>query len=218
MMYLLGIKKRRGKLIYPGVHKGLSLLKIFFKYVKCYAFKANPEIFKKIPKIIKLFPGVNIYNKAIANSNGNLKFNISSNDGASSSLSKFDKNWNNSSIQMIKTIEVEAIKLSDFFEKNKIFDVDDYVSDFQGYDLVVLKTLKDLIDQKKIKTITCETLKTNKQKIYGEAPDNSFEGFNQLLSKNYKYIASGWSNLKEVVFKETHANWIEMDCKWVLKK
>jgi hypothetical protein len=119
---------------------------------------------------------------------------------------------------MIKTIEVEAIKLSDFFEKNKIFDVDDYVSDFQGYDLVVLKTLKDLIDQKKIKTITCETLKTNKQKIYGEAPDNSFEGFNQLLSKNYKYIASGWSNLKEVVFKETHANWIEMDCKWVLKK
>lgn len=218
MLYLLGIKKRRGTLIYLGVHKGLSLLKIFFKYEKCYGFEANPEIFNKIPKIIKLFPGVNIYNKAISNSNGNLKFYISSNDGASSSLSKFDKNWNNSSIQMIKTIDVEAIKLSEFLEKNKIFDVDDYVSDLQGYDLLVLTTLEHLIDQKKIKTITCETLKTNKQKIYDQAPDNSFDGFDQLLSKNYNCIASGWSNLKEGVFEETSANWIEIDFKWVLKK
>ena len=53
---------------------------------------------------------------------------------------------------MIKTIDVEAIKLSEFLEKNKIFDVDDYVSDLQGYDLLVLTTLEHLIVRKKIKT------------------------------------------------------------------
>ena len=50
---------------------------------------------------------------------------------------------------MIKTINLETIKLFEFFEKNKIFDVVNFVSDLHGRDLLVLKSLKHLIVQKK---------------------------------------------------------------------
>lgn len=53
-------------------------------------FKLTLKFFIKIPKIIKLFPRVKIYNEAISNSNGKSKFNISL-MMVRSFLSKFDK-------------------------------------------------------------------------------------------------------------------------------
>lgn len=216
ILYLIGLKKRKGTLVYLGLHKGTSFFKIFYRYKVCYGFEANPKLFKSLPKIIKLFPNVNIYNKAVSDKDGKIQFNISSNNGASSSIGIFKKNWNDN-IKMVDTITVSSINLMNFINNKNIDFIDEYISDIQGFDLHVLKTLKPMIDEKRIERITCETAKNEYGNIYENAPDNSFKGFEELLGKNYECVSKGWGILQDGVFNEVPEAWWEFDAKWRVK-
>jgi FkbM family methyltransferase len=214
--YLIGFKKRKGTLIYLGLHKGASFSKIFFRYKVCYGFEANPELYQVLPRIIKWFPNVYIYNKIVSNTEGQMQFNISNNQGASSSIGTFKEGWNNN-IKMLKTITVSSINLMRFISDRNIDFIDDYISDIQGFDLQVLKTLKPMIDERRIETITCETAKDKYSNIYENAEDNSFTGLKNFLGKNYECVSIGWGVLQDGVFNEVPENWWEFDSKWRLK-
>ncbi len=105
-----------------------------------------------------------------------------------------------------------------FVKKNNINYIDNYISDIQGMDLEVLKTLKPMIKNKMIKTITCEVTINEKRNIYHNLPDNSESGFQNLLKENYKLVAKGSGILLENNFDLIPKNTWEFDCKWNLKQ
>ncbi len=77
VLYLLKIKKRKGILVYLGVHRGVSFSSIFQRYEVCYGFEANPKFFADLQKDYKRYSNVHIYNVAVAKEKGEIEFNIS---------------------------------------------------------------------------------------------------------------------------------------------
>ena len=208
--------KEYNVLLYLGVHRGDGFDQLIGAHKICYGFEANPELYRQLIKKYKYYKNVHIIFAAVTDYNGMINFNISSNNGASSSIGNFKSGWNDS-IKMVKSIEVPAIKLSDFLNERNIDFIDSYCSDIQGNDLTVLKTLSFWVKNKKIGNVTCETSKDSHQNIY-ELGDNSEAGFKKLLDKNYFLVAKGWGVLNDGEFLEVNEDWWEMDCKWKLKE
>ena len=107
------------------------------------------------------------------------------------------------------------INLSDFLSSNGINFIDLYVSDIEGLDFNVLKSIKSFIDEKKIKKIQCEVVVNNLSNPY-EDLENAESNFTELLSKNYVMVASGWGNLIEGSH-EVIQNYRFKDVMWALK-
>ena len=216
-------KKRNGTLVIVGLESDGIFSLIHTAYERCYCFEANPERYIKLVEKYSNNSRIFLYNVAVAQYDGEITFNISSNNnGASSSVGNFDENWvelyGKEEIKMIKTIKVPCINLHSFLIKNNISNIEDYISDIQGMDLEVLKTLKPMIDSKKIGTITCEVTREDKKNIYKDLPSNSENDFASLLNKNYELTSKGWGVLKDGVFEEIPDTAWEMDCKWTVKK
>lgn len=215
VLYFLNINRNKNVLVYLGLNYGQGFDSIFRNYKKCYAFEANPEIYKSIIKKYKKYKNITLINAAVSLKKGFLEFNIS-NNGVSSSIGTFDEKWTNKDVKMIKTIKVPSINLSEYLKEQKVTYIDDYHSDIQGFDLEVLKTMKDFINNGKIGTITSEVTKDKYLNIYSNLPNNNESGFNQLLSNNYELVAKGEGILKEGEFNEVPESWWEMDCMWKL--
>ncbi|MGE5479950.1 MAG: FkbM family methyltransferase [Chloroflexota bacterium] len=214
-------KKDKGVLVYVGAHRGSGLDRIAFEYEKCFVFEANPELIPLLKKKYSIFHQIEIVHGAVTSFDGTITLNVSSAGGSSSSLGKFKGDWPNASrhlVEMVKEVAVPAINLNNYIASKGVDRIDTYVSDIQGMDLEVLKTLKKLIDEKRIGTIISETAKDERGNIYEGLPDNSESGFKALLGENYYLAAKGWSFLKEGVFQEVPEDWWEMDCMWKLKK
>jgi FkbM family methyltransferase len=210
------LSKDKRILVYLGVHKGAGLDELIHYHAVCYGFEANPDLYELLIKKYKKYKNVHIIHAAVTDYNGVINFNISSNNGASSSIGKFKSGWNDT-LEMIRTIEVPALMLSDFLKDRNIDFVDTYFSDIQGNDLTVLKTLSLMIKARKIGSISCETAKDSHDNIY-DLGDNSESGFKKLLDENYYLAAKGWGVLKDGEFVEVDESWWEMDCKWNLKE
>ena len=216
------LRKKRGTLLIIGLDDNGVLGLLFRGYKKIYGFEANPDRFKKLQNKFANHPHVKLLNVAAAPKNGVVEFHISSNNnGASSSMGTFKDEWDEyktGKLKMNRTIKVPCINIFDFCQTNDIQFIDDYISDIQGMDLEVLKTMFPMILERKIGTITCEVTKNDKGNIYKGLPDNSEKGFNEILNEHYKLIAKGWGMLKDNQFDPIPDESWEMDCKWERKK
>lgn len=78
-----------------------------------------------------------------------------------------------------KKIKVKTINLGEHLESLNINFIDEYLSDAQGYDLKILKSLKNFIYKNKIKKITCEVTRNKKDNPYYQTDnfENSFDSF-----------------------------------------
>lgn len=211
----------RGTLVYVGMHKGASFESIFRKYTRCHGFEANPVLFQELQRKFARFPHVHLEQAAVTTSDGEIDFHISSNDGASSSVGEFDPNWpgaKSGKVLMKETLRVPSVNLCSYLERNGIDYVDDYISDIQGMDLTVLKTLSSWIEAGRIGSITCEVSLDSKRNPYHDLPDNSERGFEELLKENYVRVACGTHDLKDGVFAPVPDGWWEMDCRWRCKR
>jgi FkbM family methyltransferase len=209
-------KEKKGVLIYIGLFQGSSFSRLINSYKVCYGFEANPKLYKIQKRKYRYYKNIHIIHAAVTDYNGMIKFNISDNNGISSSIGTFKKEFP-TNIKMVNSIEVPAIRLSDFLNEKNIDFIDAYCSDIQGNDLNVLKTITSFIDNKKIGSITCETAKDIYENIY-DLGDNSESGFKELLSKNYYLAAKGWEILEDGKYTDVNEDWSEMDCKWRVKK
>ena len=218
ILYSIGLRKRHGTLVYLGVHKGQQLGNSFQRFKTCYCFEANPKLFAELKNDFRSYKNVRLFNMAVAKESGVIEFNISSNDGASSSIGSFSDSWNHPEVKMVETIEVQSVNLHEFIQEHNVDYVDEYVSDVQGMDLEVLKTLEPMIRQGRIGSISCEVTKDEHGNIYKDLPDNSESGFNKLLGDQYECVAKGWGSLEDNSFTDVPEDWWEMDCKWRLKQ
>jgi FkbM family methyltransferase len=219
----VAFKKRilapKGVLVFIGMDPNGEFNILYSGYKKCYGFEANPDRFEKLMKKYAHHKNIRLFNCAVADYDGEIEFNISSNNnGASSSVGCFNKEWQEKmDIEMIKRIKVPCINLFKSLEKNDITFIDDYISDIQGMDLEVLRTLRPMIEKRQIGSIKCEVTKDAYKNIYKDLPDNSESGFRELLEGNYELVAKGQGLLMDYKFDKIPEEAWEMDCKWNLK-
>ncbi|MEP7322778.1 MAG: hypothetical protein ABI761_12705 [Saprospiraceae bacterium] len=207
---------KREVLIYLGLNYGKGFDKLHWQYKLAIGVEANPDLFDKLKFRYRNKKHIHLIHGAATSFNGTVTFNISDNHGLSSSLGQFKKGFGD--FKMIKAVTVPAFNVCDYLQKQQIEFITDYVSDIQGNDLEVLKTMTPYISSRKILRITSEVAKNEYQNSYEGMPDNSLDGFNQLLNKNYKLVSTGWEDLKENHFREVPEEWWEMDCMWRLKE
>lgn len=215
--------RRSGVLVYAGVHRADTFARIFTRYERCYGFEADPELCAELKRRYRHCESVRIVNCAVADYDGEIEFNICNAKGCSS-IGTFSDQWKREhKLQMVKTIRVRCINLGNFLRKHGVEEVEDYISDIQGFDLQALTTLRPYIDDGKIKHIQSE-VSTNRG-LYDGLPNNSLDGFDRLLGGNYQLVAKMSSKeldeseglLRAGQFGEIPANYWDMDCKWTVK-
>ena len=181
--------QKRGTLIYAGLNVGDSFQKIFFKYKRVIGFEPNIENYNKV-SYYNQFKGVEIFNFALSDKKGKVKFYLpdNMNNDASASLSRFSES---NSYQSRKSIEVKTINLCDFLIEKSIKKIDFYISDIEGYDHKVLLTIFDkYIEPGKVKVIQVEAVNDLVDNPYLDC-SNYEHDFDNLLLNQYKKIGRG---------------------------
>ena len=205
--------KPKGTLVYVGLNVGESFSRLCYRYADAYGYEPNPVNFKKVQKKLKNQKNLKLFNLAAAEKNGTAILNISDNgnDFAASSLADFSNNRN---VGISKKIEIKTINLYDHLTALGVKKIDDYMSDTEGYDFTILKTLTPMIEGNKIHKITCEIVKNNKTGPFKNVM-SSMEDFDKFLPKRYQLKATGWTNLTENVFDSVPEDWNFYDALWV---
>ncbi len=185
--------KPKGVLVYVGVNVGESLAKIFYKFERVIGYEPNPLNFSKLQSKFGHFNNIEIYNFAAADKDGYHDFFLSDNNNhdASSSLLNFS---NSRTIKAKQVIQVRTILLSNHLKIIGVDFIDEYISDTEGYDFSILKTLSEFIENNKIHFITCEVLRNGKPDPFLGSM-NYESNFDEFLPAKFRKIGSGWGIL-----------------------
>lgn len=201
-------------LVYVGAHVGAYLGDIASEYEQIFAFEPYPDSFNELIRRLGDCPWITFINAACSTEAGTHKFYVYPNM-VSSSLAPIADGVPTDLIYDV--IEVPTINLYDYLQSIDLQYIDCYISDCQGSDLNVLKTLKPYIDNRMIDTIVVET-HNDKLNLY-KGLDNRFQGFKDLLSENYEIetIRLGRLDGAEVLESEIPPDEYEWDTVWSLK-
>jgi len=207
-------------LVYLGCHEGYSLKRLLngHRFDKILLIEADPDTFKRLRQFTDGRSEIIALNKCVVSDKNikTVKFYRTVNDGASNSVLK--PNVGDSFIK--DEIQVEAVYLPDIFKQYGITEIDFYISDLQGNDFMVLTTIIDMIQNKKIKELMVETYNWNYS--FYEKNNNKFENYYNLLINNYKvdYFSADSSvlttsdQITKFLMNDSHG---ELDTHWSLR-
>ena len=146
--------------IHIGANTGQERFEYARNRLKVAWIEPIPDVFQELQLNIASFPDQTAYNYLISEKDGTrYQFQISDNEGASSSILKPNKaipsHWDK--VQFSRTLELESISLDTFIRKENIdlasFDI--LVLDTQGAELLVLEGAKQVLPH--FRYIKCET-------------------------------------------------------------
>lgn len=178
-------------LIYIGANQGFGLTGLLYReqFDIVIAFEPDPEMYQLLLENIKfgLLSKINqniqyiAINAACSLENSIKNLYIFENRVATSlGNANFDKDKS-----LIKNIiEVPTINLYDYLISNNINYIDYLVTDCQGSDLDIIRSIKNYIEESKIGKIFCETHRDDYNLYQGLC--NDFSEFKKILSSNYK--------------------------------
>jgi FkbM family methyltransferase len=203
-------------LVYCGLNRGDGFERLINsgKYDIHYGFEANPELFKKLEDRFTQ-ENVKLYNYLLSDTDDDeVDFYIQdANQGQNyyaSSIGKITEEYlSNSSnkIDVTKVYKLKTVNLLFFLRKEGIEEIEFLLTDLEGSDLNVLKTLKPMIDAKQIKMIQSEVEPDDKEQKYSHL-DNKLTGFKDLLQSHYMI---DWCDTQGLI-KEWHS----IDFRWRL--
>ena len=178
-------------LVYVGANKGGSLRRIYQQFDQVIAFEPDPEMFADLENNIVETKDTEVVlvNAACSDQDGEQTLYVTGNRVASSlgDGSKESKDFHGFNAAVIKEITVKTVNLSDFLHEGGVERIELYVSDAQGSDLNILKTMKErYIDTSNIRELFLETHGNGKYLYDGLF--NQLSGFEELLGENYKFI------------------------------
>ena len=142
-------------LVYIGTNEGNSLWGIFDKFDKVYAFEPNPEVYKILRRRFRQFEWVTLINAACSTEDGETDLYVTPNL-VSSSLSDVNTEKYGGDAAS-KKVTVKTLNLNNYLKKEGVDVIDLYYSDCQGSDLLILKTIQEYVDNKKIGQLYIET-------------------------------------------------------------
>jgi FkbM family methyltransferase len=150
MHRLLGLLKINYPVIVDGgACVGTTLKKILRRRpgARVHAFEARPDLARKLADRYKQRKHVTVYNQALANKQGNIKFNITKYIGTGSTLvpSQQSKRFNKQKVSIVKNVKVQSVRLD-----KSLKHVDVLKLDVQGSELSALEGSKKLFDQMKL--------------------------------------------------------------------
>jgi FkbM family methyltransferase len=205
------MKKKNKVLIYCGANHGVSLNKIYKNFGFCYVFEANPELVIFLKNKFKNVKNVEIIEGALSEEhNKEVDFHITYDPVLgdnqmhySSSLGELSDYYRNNGpknqVTTLKTITVKTINLYTFLQERNIKKIHTYISDLEGMDFTVLKTIRYYIDNKLIINIQIETETDGWEKMaHLNLSSNKQKDIINFLSKNYNIVKyqKGNYNLK----------------------
>lgn len=210
--------------VYVGANRGYGISPLLNSFDEIHVFEPDPEIFEDLKQRCISFDNYRcdiILNNCACHVEDGIKTLYITENRVSSSLSEVDIStfqtigYHSGGKPSVKKIEIETVNLFDYLQKNNIEELDYLLTDTQGADLTILKTVKPYLDNKKIKKLFCET-HGNGKSLYVDL-DNQFNGFKELLSKNYEISYFSFdSNYRPSDYVITDED-IEWDTCWVLK-
>jgi FkbM family methyltransferase len=207
-------------LVYLGCHEGYSLKRLLNQYTfdKILLVEADPDTFKRLLTYTHDKPNITAINKCVVSDQNikSVKFYRTINDGASNSV--LEPKVGESFIKDI--IEVEAVYLPDLFKEHNINEIDFYISDLQGNDFMVLMSINEMIQNKKIKELFLETFDQNYN--FYDKNNNKIQNYYSLLKENYKidYMSADstvFSTLDQIIKFCMNDGPGELDVHWSLK-
>lgn len=206
-------------LVYVGANVGHSFGRILRHFDKVYAFEPDPEMFSQLENRYGSMENVTLVNAACSTEDGEATLYITGNRVATSlgDGSNGFKSVHGFNAEVIKTITVKTINLYNYLKEEGVDVIHLYVSDAQGSDLNILKTMKEYIDSGSIGELFLET-HGNGSFLY-EGLDNQFNGFKELLSDNFEFVHAslGCHNGRIVKEQDIPSDDPEFDSYWRLK-
>jgi FkbM family methyltransferase len=206
-------------LIYCGAHKGDGLVNELNgrssyggdgsgDYDKVYVFEANPYLYKILCERFKSDPRINIYNTILTTEHDTyMDFHLIDPNGTnkwySSTITELG-DWNpeyfkisGNTMKQTEIVNLKTTNLHTFCKTEGVDEVFKVITDLEGYDFNILKTLKPMIDDKKIRWIQCE-VEPDHQPVKYKNIDNKERSFIKLLGNNY--IESWRDNVPSIYF------------------
>ena len=135
-----------------GSRDGCQSLELnrWFPHATIYAFEPVKENYEFTVKNVESIDKIKVYPYAINDYNGKTKFyEVYNGNVGASSLLKTTDHWRSTHWAQKET-EVDCIVLGDWLKNNNIVDVDLIWMDVQGAENIVLKSLKDYLDNVKV--------------------------------------------------------------------
>jgi FkbM family methyltransferase len=183
-------------LVYLGCNTGFGLNKLLnkFSFDKLILVEANPVAFNHLQNNFKNLPNAIFVNKCIVADKNieTTKFYRTKNLVSSSALKPATHNGFHDYGGVVDVVDLETIYLPNLLEMYDVDHINFYVSDIQGNDFSVLKTINNFIDEQKIDEMFMETY--NSSHIAYDNSNNQFNNYYNLLKTNYKvdyYSADG---------------------------
>ena len=195
-----------------GANKGQSI--DFFKaiYPNCviYAFEPNPRLFTALDKKYRDFKNIHLINKGVSDASGILELKETVTDETST----FEElNYDSNYLKMksailgvdpkdivLKTHQVEVIKLSDFITENKLNEIHAIKIDTEGHELKCLMGLFSLTNP----TIKYIQLESHNDDMYFQKSGE--QTISELLTKNgfpdYYKISHGFGDFEELIYSK----------------
>ncbi|ABM72623.1 Hypothetical protein P9515_14161 [Prochlorococcus marinus str. MIT 9515] len=129
-------------------------------------------------------------------------------------MHEFSKKYKNH-VGFSKKIKIKTINLASHLETQNIDFIDEYISDAEGHDLTILKSLEEFVFTNRVKKIQCEVTRNNKSNPHLNT-NNYEESFDKFLPPQYKKICSGWGSLLTVgKFDDVPSHYEFMDVIWL---
>jgi hypothetical protein len=203
-------------LIYIGLNNGVGFLNIIENenFDKCYGFEPIPHLYEKVKNEHINNPKVEIVNAAVVETEGEYDFYVSKfNDiiGDSSSLFQITEEYREitgNDIHTDKKIKVKGINLKKFLEEKKITNIKKYVSDAEGMDYTILKSINSFLNERRIEFIQVESICDYViSEIRENQPTNYEKDFVNLLSNNYELYKKQEGNYNQ----KSPNHWVNRD-------
>lgn len=177
-------------LIYCGLYRGVTFRQLVPHFDIAIGFEPSPELFHQLEEEYRNWSNVTVVHAAVAEYEGTITFHIHSFDAASS-IGTLTNEWRRIqglNITPVKTIEVPCVHLGFFLEKMNVRNIDALVTDAEGYDLTILRSVEPLIRNRMIRCITCEVERDNFPFRHDGVPSNKEKDFHVLLGDDYELV------------------------------
>ena len=131
-------------------------------------------------------------------------------------MSDFYRQTSKNNITTHSVVKVKTINLATFLKERNITDIHTYASDLEGVDLDVLKTMKEFIDNKKIKFLHVETeCDLYESQSHIGLNSNKQSDTTLFLSENYKIFGKAKGNYD--INDTENKHWVHQDVFYQLK-
>lgn len=149
-------------LIYVGAHRGWTLKAMLPRFDRAFAFEPQPDCLRELAATFAGARNLEILPAVVSDRPGSAVFHVYGATGGSSSLGAMTQASADvviplgADVAFQGDLNVEGVFLPDFCRQRGIEAIDMLVTDAQGMDLTILKTMRPFLERRALRAIQAE--------------------------------------------------------------